>query len=517
MGGPEDEEPPKLLRSNPEDGTTMFEGNTIQLTFNERIITRSIETDLILTPKPPGTLSARVNKNLLLLTFTEPFEDNTTYNLSFGSTIEDITNNNAAKGINLSFSTGEYIDSLSIQGTILNLYNQEPVENLLVSLYSSEDSLDILSGPASYYSRTDSAGSYKFRNLPSGKFRLYAARDKNNNSQADSDIESYGFYKDTLSLNTSLDKINFTIQNLNTTTLRTVSARSFGTYFDIAFNKSITDFYVNDTSAIVYNQPEPSKVRLYPITGPSSDTTRLIFSAKDSLNTILTDTAAVYFLDSKITPPSFSVNISPSRDQLPPIDTVKLSFNKPVYLFTSDSIYFQLDSLRRLPIDSSIYSWNETKTALSFPINVSSVLDNTNSDNTNLIFGQSAFISADQDTSLAQSKAISLLTVDDSAIIGGTVQSGDPNIKVIVQLLDAASLKVLRSSTSKTFRYSYLPAGRYLIRVINDLNSNGKWDIGNVLTWQSPEPAKFYFDQFYKTKTIEVRKNWEQTDINIFF
>ncbi len=517
MGGPEDEEPPKLIRSNPEDGTTMFKGSTIQLVFDERIVTRSIETDLILTPKPPGTFRARVNKNLLLLTFTEPFDDNTTYSLSFGSTIQDITNNNAAKGINLSFSTGEYIDSLSIQGKILNLYNQEPIENLLVSLYPSQDSLDILSGPASYYSRTDSAGQYKFRNLPSGDFRLYAVRDKNNNSQADSDTESYGFYQDTLSLNSSLENIDFTIQNLNTTALRTVSARGFGVYFDILFNKPIIDFYANDSSNFVYNQPEPSKIRLYPVEGPTSDTTRLIFSVKDSLNTLLTDTAAVYFPESKISRPSFSLNITPSSDQLPPQDTIRLLFNKPVYQFNSDSIYLQLDSINTLSIDPATYTWNDTRTALIFPIDIISILDKAQSKSANLMFGKSTFISADQDTSVAQSKTISLLTIDDSATIGGKVQSGNPNMQVIVQLLDATSLKVLRSSTTKNFMYSYLPAGRYMIRVINDLNGNGKWDIGNVLTWKSPEPSKFYYDEFYKTKVIEVRKNWEQTDINIFF
>ena len=40
---------------------------------------------------------------------------------------------------------------------------------------------------------------------------------------------------------------------------------------------------------------------------------------------------------------------------------------------------------------------------------------------------------------------------------------------------------------------------------------------GNILKWEDPEPVKFYFDEFYKTKVIEIRKNWEQTDANIFF
>lgn len=514
-GGDEDETPPILVKSSPEDGATGFTGSTIQLTFDERIVTRSIETDLILTPKPSGTFRARVNKNILSLSFTEPFDENTTYSLSFGNTVQDITNNNPADGINLSFSTGDYIDSLSIQGKVISLYNQEPLENLLVSLYSENDSLDILTGPASYYSRTDSAGTYRFRNLPSGTFRVYAARDKNNNSQADSDKEAYGFYKDTLSLNSSILDIDFTIQNLNTDKLRTTSARGFGSYFDITFNKSITDFSIIKGGDFIYDQPEPSSIRFYPMDRPYRDTTDIIFSVLDSLDVLHQDTVGVFFNESKLNSPPFSFEISPSGDLMPPNDTLKIVFNKPVINLNTDSLYIQLDSILTIPINKQLLVWNELNTELSYPLDIVALLNQTSSTNISLSLRSAAFISADNDSSILQTKNISLLTGDDSAIIGGTVQSDSNNI--IVQLLDARTLKVVRTSPSKDFLFKYLPAGRYMVRVVKDLNSNGKWDIGNILNWENPEPVKFYFDEFYKTKVIEVRKNWEQTDANVFF
>lgn len=514
-GGPEDETPPALITSNPEDGKTGFEGSILELIFDERIATRSIETDLIITPKPEGTFRARVNKNILSLSFTEPFEENTTYSLSFGNTIQDLTNNNPADGINLSFSTGDYIDSLGIQGQIVSLYTQDPIENLLVSLYSDSDSLDILSGPASYYSRTDSAGMYGFRNLPSGSFRVYAVRDKNNNSQADSEEEAYGFYKDTLSLNRSVKDIDFSIQNLNTVNLRTTSSRGFGIYFDLSFNKAITDFNIIQGDNLVYGQPETSTVRFYPMEGAYSDTTDLIFSVRDSVGTVLRDTVGVYFNESKLAPLPFSFQLLPSSDLFPPQDTLRITFNKPVINLNTDSIYFQVDSVRSLPIDATLLRWNELKTELSYPLDLASILNQTSLKNISLSLRSAAFISADKDSSILQSKNLSLLTSDDSAIIGGSIQSNSRNI--IVQLLDARTLKVIRTSSSKDFVFRYLPAGRYMVRVIKDLNSNGKWDTGNILNWEISEPVKFYFDDFYKTKVIEVRKNWEQTDANVFF
>jgi len=514
-GGPIDETPPTLVNSTPINGTTNFTGQTIQLTFDERIITRSIETDLIITPKPSGAYRARVNKNILSLSFTEPFEENTTYSLSFGNTIQDITNNNPAEGVSLSFSTGDYIDSLTIQGQVLSLYSQEPIENLLVSLYTENDSLDILTGPASYYSRTDSLGNYNFRNLPNGNFRVYAVRDKNNNSQADSENELFGFYSDTLNVTTSLSGIDFTIQSLNTDKLRTISARPFGVYFDISFNKSIEDFQILEGADFIYSQPENSKIRFYRMDRSYSDTTQVIFSASDSLNQVHIDTTQITFNESRLEPANFSLEVIPNGNELPPKDTISLLFSKPVIDFNADSLYYQLDSTTQLPLDITTIVWNKLNTKASFPINVVDLLNQKSSSSVRLSLKHAAFISADNDSSIEQNKNISLLTIENSATIGGTVVSEAPNI--IVQLLDGRTLKVLKSSPNKEFLFNYLPAGRYFIRVIKDLNGNGKWDIGNVLTWESPEPAKFYFDDFYKTKLIEVRKNWEQTDLNIFF
>ena len=87
----------------------------------------------------------------------------------------------------------------------------------------------------------------------------------------------------------------------------------------------------------------------------------------------------------------------------------------------------------------------------------------------------------------------------------------------MVQLLSASNKEVVRESYSKDVSFQYLPAGRYMVRVIDDRNGNRKLDIGNMLTHQLPEDIHYYFDSYYQTKVIEVRKNWENTDTNISF
>lgn len=513
-GGPEDETPPSLIQSVPENGQTNYTGSTILLSFDERIQTQSIETDLIITPKPPGSFRTRVNKNSVMLTFFEPFADNTTYSFAFAGTIQDITNRNPATDINLSFSTGDFIDSLSIQGVITDLYTLDPAENILVSLYAASDSLDILTGSASYYSKTDTSGIYKFQNLPAGDYRIYANRDKNNNSKADSDGEKYGFYPDTLRLNQSLNDINFTIQNLSTTKLRRLSARNFGRYYDITFNKSITNFEVLSQPTPIFDQIGKDKVRFYRQNETLNDTTDLIISAKDSLGTTLIDTVNYYFVESKLKPEAFTLNIIPNRNSLAPIDTLKIQFTKPVLNTLADSFFYRLDSTTIVPLDTSTLTWNDYHTELSIPVNLSEVLRN-NYSNATLTLKEGAFMSVENDSSALTQKNLSLLRLEDTAVISGTIQSSYDN--VIVQLLDSRSLNVLRQSRSKNYKFEYLPAGRYMLRVVADLNNNGFWDTGNMLKNEIPEPSKFYFDNFYNTKVIEVRKNWEQSDANIFF
>ena len=512
MGGPEDETPPTLLRSVPDNGQTNYKGNTILLTFDERIQTQSIETNLIITPKPPGSFKTKINKKNLLLTFLKPFAKNTTYSFAFAGTIQDITNRNPATNVSLSFSTGTFIDSLTIRGRIIDLYTQEPAENVLVSLYTAWDSLNILTGSAAYYSKTDTTGKYQFKNLPVGEYRLYANRDKNNNSKADSKEEKYGFYPDTLCLDKSLSEINFTIQNLSTTKLRKLSARHFGRYYDIKFNKAITSFDVLSQPKPVFNQIEKDKVRLYRQSENFNDTTVLIFAAQDSLKTSFIDTVNYYFIESKLKPEAFNFDVAPNRNGLIPNDSLVLTFTKPVKQISPDSMYYQLDSISFVPVDTSKFKWSQHQTKLFIPISIKTLLQGKYEKAT-LKFKKSAFISVENDSSAQEEKNIFLLNPAETAVISGTIRSLHKN--VIVQLIDSRSLDVIRQTYNKNYRFEYLPAGRYMVRAIADLNQNGKWDTGNLLNNEIPEPCKFYFDNFYDTKVIEVRKNWEQSDANI--
>ncbi len=515
-GGPEDLTPPTLISSVPENEQTNYTGKTIVLTFDEYVNTQGIENNLIITPalEGDGILKSKIKKRSVILTFPDEWKENTTYNINFGNTIQDATNRNIPPDLNLSFSTGDYIDSLQISGIITDLYSKEPVEKALVSLYTITDTLDITSGSASYYARTDSSGFYRFKNLPPGEYYIYSAMDNNNNLKADSDEESYGFYKDSLNLQSNITGIDFDIQRLDITPLKVSSARHFGRYYDIEFNKPIISYDILNNDTVSFRKLEDNKLRFYNTGFLFNDTIPLIIQANDSINSQLRDTVNFYFNESKIEADKFDYNILPSSSALIPNDSIKLDFTKPVRSYDKDSLIFEIDSLNFFNLDDSLFTWNDTRTQVSWPMNLS---DYIKEDQTlKMLLKPRAFFSIENDTSNARVKNLKMFKPDDAGVINGSINTDAPNY--IIQLLNSRTLEVIQTKYNEpSYSFQYLNAGTYLVKVIIDTNGNGAWDIGNILNRTEAEPVIYYLDDFTNTRIIELRKNWIVDDINLSY
>lgn len=75
---------------------------------------------------------------------------------------------------------------------------------------------------------------------------------------------------------------------------------------------------------------------------------------------------------------------------------------------------------------------------------------------------------------------------------------------VIIQLTKKEeAVRQLRVYESGLYTFSYLAPGDYGIKVIHDLNDNGKWDTGKYLEKRQPEPVEIL------RRSITVRSNWD--------
>ncbi|MGW8123411.1 Ig-like domain-containing protein [Roseivirga echinicomitans] len=514
-GGPQDKEPPILVSSNPKDGQTQYNQKTITLVFDEAITARSIENNLIITPSMAGNFKTKIKRNTIQLLFDSAWRENTTYSLNFGNSIEDLNEGNVPSNLFLSFATGETIDSLTISGTITNLYTGEPIKQALVSLYPSSDTLDITSGAALYLTKTDSAGNYRFQNLPTGNFLVYGVLDKNNNSKADTDKELYGFLKDTVKLTENISGQSFALQRLNIQPLSIKTNRHYGKYYDITFNKSITSYQLESTdlNELDHQLYASDKIRIYNTQNIFGDTTSLVLHANDSINSQLKQTIKVYFNKSDLTGDRFTQEILPTSPYITNKFELKVNFNKPINTYNPQKAILKKDSINTFLLPDSVLHWNDTKTEITWALNASQLI--IPGEQIQAIFEPGAFISIESDTSTLIQKTYQVAKPQDSGLIEGTITTDAPNF--IIQLLNNQNRVLRELYNVKTYSFNNLDAGNYQVRLIIDTNNNKSLDVGNILTRTNSEPIVFYTDPVSKSKMISVKKNWEIGDINISY
>ena len=192
-GGPKDVAPPKILSSDPPNQSTNFEGDKIEITFDEFIQLNDLNQNLVVSPPLEEKPEVLVKGKSLNIEFPVELEDSTTYNIYFGNSVQDYNENNPIENFQYVLSTGEYIDSMSVEGKILNAFNLLPEEDVLVMLYSEfSDSVPMKNIPE-YISKTDEEGFFRINNIRNEEFKIFALRDANKNYLYDLPDEQIAF------------------------------------------------------------------------------------------------------------------------------------------------------------------------------------------------------------------------------------------------------------------------------------------------------------------------------------
>lgn len=185
-GGPKDTIPPVLVSAVPPDSTVHFHSDRIVFTFNKYVQLASNYNDvLIFAPRLRRQPIINVKLRTITILLKDTLQPNTTYQINFGNTIQDINEGNAIPNFSYIFSTGSYLDSLQISGTVLDAETGLPDSNVLVMLYKNlRDSVVSREKPL-YYTRTNGAGRFLLHNLPADTFKIFALKEENNSLMYD--------------------------------------------------------------------------------------------------------------------------------------------------------------------------------------------------------------------------------------------------------------------------------------------------------------------------------------------
>jgi len=193
-GGEVDRIGPVLLESDPPDGAMgVSPRQHIALTFSERLVKPEMGAGVFISPRPAHEPQIKWKSNRILIDLGEPFQPDQTYVVSVSSDVADLRRNRLDSAVIIAFSTGQHIDSGTVEGRILTREGK-PAAAWAVGLYQQLDFPDTDAGDSvypAYLTIANQQGHFSLRYLPDGSCRLFAFDDKNRDELFNPEVERF--------------------------------------------------------------------------------------------------------------------------------------------------------------------------------------------------------------------------------------------------------------------------------------------------------------------------------------
>lgn len=511
VGGPRDVTPPTVVKCVPENGTVNFSASNIKITFDEFVVLNNPSENIIISPPLSQQPKYEMKGKTLIINFLDSLIDNSTYNIVFSNGIKDYTEGNLLPIYQYAFSTGESIDSATISGVLLDAETQKPVSNVLVCLYDYDiDSLPFTTLPK-YLTKTQTDGSFFFSNIKDGQYKVFAVSDINSNFIFDLPNEGIAFL-DTLysscldirsdSLKRSPLVLRYFIEEDTIQRVSAITSKAKGIY-RFAYKLPVRDFHVqpfagDDPSFYTQLSLSRDTISFY-FKEEVLDSIYLLFSTEKRIDTVLIEPYKAPLRQGrgkKSEEPTLQVRALYSGDlfkpltlqfsyPIRPIDSFPVTFIKKLKS-RNDTVVVQYSVPDSFVLQLPLYFPYEEK--YSYVVRISDSVfygyDGTSHDSLTFEFTSKSI----RDYGNLQMNYIVSETTD-----------------YLIFLLDAQDREVRKDliTSSSELVYNNLVPGNYKIKVVKDLNKNGKWDTGNYKKKRQPEPI-YYFE-----KPIQIRGYWD--------
>ncbi len=177
QGGEVDKTPPEIINYYPKDGTVNYSENFITLEFSEYVDKRSLQDAFFISPYIDGQPEFDWSGREVEIIFPGSLKPNTTYNVTIGTDVKDIHNNNKMLApFNFSFSTGSKIDSGKVSGTVYG----NNVNGVMIYAYrfTNDKEINPVKRKPDYISQVAADGKFKITGLAEDKYRIFAIKDK---------------------------------------------------------------------------------------------------------------------------------------------------------------------------------------------------------------------------------------------------------------------------------------------------------------------------------------------------
>jgi hypothetical protein len=547
-GGPKDTEIPVVVKSVPVNGATDFTKNEIIIAFNEYVVLDKINEKFMVSPPMKKRPDIFLRGKNVHIEYEDQLRDSTTYTFYFQDAIRDLNEGNAINNYQFVFSTGPFIDSLSVTGNVYSALNLDPPENTMVLLHSQLTDSAVIKQIPDYITRASGKGEFRIDNVHSGIYCLYALVDADNSKNYNNRDEFFAFYNDPIQITPGKNYLPVKEETAATNISKPADGKSpfippvTGEYQLILFQAEKKLYYLTSSSRkqpyqLTYTLSLPPDTLEFDFSIPGvTDGTYFIQKNKtlDTITVWLTD-STVYNLQQIETIVTF-----PFTDTLgvtgPKTDTVPMRYltpraprgrvakRTPFNVSTGISGHIRPDKRIILTApapfltpDTSLISifelQKEEKIRQSFSLakdTVNACRYYVNTDlkpGTNYLFlaDSAAFKSIYGNVSDSTGIRFSVMTPESfgKLILNITGYEGS----LIIQLLDNTEKPVRQVYLKNSGRLEFplLEKGKYRVRAIFDLNNDGKWTTGDFNLRRQPEPVSYYPEE------IEMKENWEMT------
>ena len=534
-GGPKDTIPPVITELYPVPGAVgvPVEKTQLKMTFNEYVVVKDAKS-LYLSPPMEKAPKYKIKGKSVIVYFEEPLDSNRTYTLDVTNALADNNEGNMYPGYTMVFSTGNTIDSMLVTGIVQDCNTLKPLKGATVMLYKDQaDSAIFLHRPDAAV-KTDEWGFFCLRNIQDTVYRMYAIIDENNNNKYEAETEKIAFIdsliRPVVVVNDSLPEVlkydmkdtvhclarkqeyelnvfkEITSKQLIENKERVGDRTAYITFMSpyaqvdsiwikgVPDDKLITQFnLIRDSLEIWVNDPAPQPDTLFlNVKYMKTDTLGMLNSfveeiklanpkkgvAKTSRKDIKhEDTTAVY-----------TVTAEP--------ETVEqygfvFEFKYPVVETAFDSLTFRY-------LNPKQQEFKESYTVVQDSLNLRKYILRPDVE---MLPGYEYFLKVphrkfkDINGYYNDSTEVKVVLPNDDKLSSISLVLSNVENKYIIDLLNEKRDKVLRQyiiDKNTVLDFPYLKAGKYSIRITEDLNGNNLVDTGNLLEHKMPEKVRFY-------------------------
>ena len=544
----------------------------IYVEFDEYVQIKDQQKELYTSPAMKKKPSVVRRGRGIVITIKDTLRPNTTYAINFGSAIQDNNESNPLHAMRYVFSTGPEIDSMYMSGYTADAMKSDSVSKSFIYFFIADsverptewDSTMFKYKPQ-VIARAEKNGIFIAQNLKPVEYRIYAFEDTNGNMEYEPSVDQIGFLDSTynpmnmpgftiwydslrhypsaepqLYFRMFMDR-RFTRQALSGQERpnRHKAMLYFGSQYPdvtkIEFDSIPTDRVIydpqnstRDTVALWFNLPAEEI--------PDTITGRITYFKHDSINNLVESEdklrLAWAYVESKeerqererlekerekaikngedwVEPEKenpFKINI-PASSEVNKDRHVSFDFDYPLTKFDTAAISFtmtteEITEPQRAEFEIIPDSINRRKFTLRADWQPKAKYE--------LVLPAGMFENVAAETNDTIRCTYTASDPSKYAIVRVKVRGTHPTARYILQLTNAQGKvqKEVANVTPGDYVFEYVPAGDVMLRVVEDLNANGKWDTGDMVLMRQPERTEIYKNE-EGVETITTKENWE--------